>query len=77
MTVDPVKVVGLPLEDFYSGHPTVARTIMGSAAATWWGAMPIESGELSHWCYDLNHEPYHGFRLSLSLPCTSARGMVE
>jgi hypothetical protein len=77
MTVDPVKVVGLPLKDFYSGHPTVARIIMGYSAPMHHAAMPIESGELSHWCCDLNHAPYHGFRLSLSLPCTSGRSVVE
>ena len=48
MTVDPVKVVGLPLKDFYSGHPTVARIIMGYSAPMHHAAMPIESGELSH-----------------------------
>jgi hypothetical protein len=37
----------------------------------------IESGQLSNWYQDRNPEQNHGFRLSLSLPCTSAGGVVE
>lgn len=65
MTVDPVKVVGLPLEDFYSGRRSWARGTMGYGYSSMkrHAAMPIESGELSHWCYDLIPEQKIGFRL--------------
>lgn len=83
MTVDPISIFNPSLEAFYSRCPWIARDrgqpriIMGYSAAMHPAAMPIESGQLSNWYQDRIHAQNHGFRLSLSLPCTSGRGMVE
>ena len=81
MTVDPISIFNPSLDYFYSSRPWMARDrgqpriIMGYSAAIS-GAF-IESGQLSNWYQDRNPEQNHGFRLSLSLPCTSAGGVVE
>ena len=83
MTVDPISIFNPSLEAFYSRCSWIARDrgqpriIMGYSAAMHPAAMPVESGELSNWYQDRNPEQNHGFRLSLSLPCTSVRGVVE
>ena len=83
MTVDPISIFNPSLEAFYSRSPWLARDrgqpriIMGYSAASHQAATPIESGKLSNWYQDRNPEQNHGFRLSLSLPCNSAGGVVE
>ena len=83
MTVDPISIFNPSLDYFYSRRPWMARDrgqpriIMGYSAAMHPAAMPIEPRQLSNWYQDRNPAQNHGFRLSLSLPCTSGRGMVE
>jgi hypothetical protein len=83
MTVDPISIFNPSLEVFYSRCPWIARDrgqpriIMGYSAAMHPAAMPVESGQLSNWYQDRLPEQSHGFRLSLTLPCTSGRGVVE
>jgi hypothetical protein len=83
MTVDPISIFNPSLDYFYSRRPWMARDrgqpriIMGYSAAMHPAAMPIEPRQLSNWYQDRNPAQNHGFRLSLALPCTSGRGMVE
>jgi ABC-type taurine transport system substrate-binding protein len=58
MTVDPVKVVGPPLEAFYSIANGRARIIMGYSAC-----INPEYVRLADWSYDRSSDLTVGFRL--------------